>query len=102
MKKQVTNKPKRNAKGQLLPGSTANPNGRKPSGETLTDLLRSQASLELKPGETYREAVVKAIWKRAAAGDLKAAEIVFDRLEGKPHQTIAQTNEVKAEVRVIE
>lgn len=38
--KQVISKPKRNKKGQLLPGNTANPNGR-PIGKTLKEYARA-------------------------------------------------------------
>ena len=36
--KQAENKPARNAKGQLLPGNTANPNGR-PTGSTMKEYV---------------------------------------------------------------
>lgn len=100
--KQVSNKPARNAKGQLLPGSTANPNGRPKDGTSLTDLLRLQANVEIEDGRTYREVMMEMILQKAAKGDLKAAEMVFDRIEGKPHQTQHNTNESTTEVRVIE
>lgn len=39
LEKQEENKPERNEKGQLLPGSTANPNGR-PKGKTMKEYAR--------------------------------------------------------------
>jgi len=41
LEKQELNKPQRDAKGRLLPGNTANPNGR-PKGKTLKEWVREQ------------------------------------------------------------
>ena len=39
--KQVSSKVERDELGRLLPGSTANPNGRPPAGQTIVDKFRS-------------------------------------------------------------
>ena len=39
--KQVSTKVERDHLGRLLPGSTANPNGRPPAGQTIVDKFRS-------------------------------------------------------------
>jgi hypothetical protein len=66
LNKQDENKPLRNEKGQLLPGNTANPNGR-PKGQTLKEYWRQRFS-----NMTDEEKLVftqkvgnEAIWKMA-------------------------------------
>ena len=88
------------------PGQSGNPSGRPKKGTSVADLLRWKAKRKVlagpQKGKTYADAIAEVILVKAEAGDLKAAEMYFDRIEGKPHQTIAQTTETKAEVRVIE
>ena len=90
----------RNDKGQFGPGNNANPNGRPPSGTALSDLLRGKLSgklADLFPDKfatdkrTVNEAIADAVVKEVLLGrdPIKAAALVFDRLEGKPSQSIA-------------
>ncbi len=103
---QAGNKVERNADGTLKKGSTANPNGSPKKGTSVAELLRKKAARKVltgkNKGKTYGDAIAEAILDKAQGGDLKAADLFYDRIEGKPHQTIAQTTETKAEVRVIE
>lgn len=85
-------------------GHSGNPKGRPRRDFVIPDVLRAIGK-ELVSGDskaTKYEAMCQAAWDAAIAGDKSAREWIADRIEGKPHQTIAQTNEVKAEVRVIE
>ena len=102
--KQDGYKPKRNDKGQLLPGHTANPNGRPSTGIALSDLLRGKLEgrlSELLPEEyaqdkrTVNEAIADTVIKEVLSGrdPIKAAALVFDRLEGKAPQSIALKHE---------
>lgn len=64
--KQATNKPLRNEKGQLLPGQTANPNGR-PKGKTLKEYVREKlAEMLPEDREEFLKTIPKeTIWKMA-------------------------------------
>ena len=60
--KQAENKPKRDKKGRLLPGNTANPNGR-PRGKTLKE-YQAEEFRNMSDGE-------KAEWLKDVAKDTR-------------------------------
>ena len=70
--------------GQWKPGESGNPNGRPKKGEALTDKLREKV-----------DATELSEWliKEAKSGDIQAIKYVFDRIEGKPRETVHQTIE---------
>lgn len=100
------NKPARDKKGRLLPGSTANPNGRLPNEDSWADAIRKvMASKEVEillTNETGKEkryhavshkgtiksAIIGMMTAKALAGDLKAADMLIDRDVGKPSQHV--------------
>jgi hypothetical protein len=74
-------------------GQSGNPKGRPKV--NLTSILREHLQKEVPDDEakrTYGEAIVDEAVKKAAAGDLKAIEMLWSRLEGKPEQTIELTS----------
>jgi hypothetical protein len=74
-------------------GKSGNPKGRpKGTGKlpALDKLLASVLSEE-KDGQTAAEAILKALRKKAANGDIRAAETLFDRAYGKPKQHLEHT-----------
>ncbi len=71
----------RNNLGQFRPGHSGNPEGR-PKGPSLLAALKHR--LEANPEEV--DQIVMVLVSMARAGDLKAVEIVADRLDGKPTQ----------------
>lgn len=81
---QAESKPMRNEKGQLLPGHTANPNGLK-KGTRHFETLFKEAVKKVAEGEAETDDIlmVKQVIAKAKAGDLKAFEIVADRVDGK-------------------
>lgn len=79
--KQVENK-ERDENGRLLPGHTANPNGRPKKGQALTDLMREM--MEEQP--EIKKAIMARLMKGAAEGDIAFIREVLDRIEGKPLQ----------------
>ena len=93
---------KRTRTGQFKLGNNAGAKGRPKKGDSLTDLLRKQGHLIYKDGVTYRDAMIKAIYKKAVKGEIKACEMVIDRLEGKSIQTTNISSRNITEVRVIE
>lgn len=81
---QVESKPMRNEKGQLLPGFSGNPSGLK-KGTRHFETLFKEAVKKVAEGEAEADDVlmVKQVIAKAKAGDLKAFEIVADRVDGK-------------------
>ena len=71
-------------------GESGNPNGRPPKLPELDVLLAKVLGAE-KRGKTEAEHIIEAITRKAANGDVRAAEMLFDRGFGK----VAQTMEFK-------
>ena len=71
------------------PGVSGNPNGRPKIGAALSDLLRAKMD-ELHPvaGVPWRDLVVQTIMEKAISGDMRAAELVMERIDGKVSQTL--------------
>ena len=70
----------RNDKGQLLPGSVLNPGGRpRDTASKLEAMLAAATAADV-------AAIMRCMVKMAKAGDVRAADFVFDRLFGKPIQ----------------
>jgi len=67
---------------QWKKGQSGNPNGRKPKGETLTDALRQS----IDPTD-----IATKLKELADDGDLGALKYIYDRIDGKPVETINQT-----------
>jgi len=82
---QVENKPLRDEKGRLLPGNTANPNGR-PKGQSLKEFAREYLmSLPPESKKVYLDALPR--------------EMVWKMAEGQPHMT--QTTAMEGVVNLI-
>lgn len=80
-----------------MPFSKNDPNinrkGRPKKGETFAEALEREASTEVNEnGLTKRDALAKVLYKKASEGDLKAIEMIMDRVDGKPRQVVDQTN----------
>jgi len=88
LEKQELNKPERDEKGRLLPGNTANPNGR-PKGKTLTEVIRSKLE-ELSPDRrrTAMEWLADNILQDALDHDNSMRKLIWNYLEGLPKQSI--------------
>ena len=81
------------AKGNTLgnrwkPGESGNPNGRRGS---LADLFRELSDVKNGKGTTRHEAILDKVIRMAENGSLKAAEMYFSRIEGKPKEFVEQT-----------
>lgn len=77
-------KPPKNT--QFKPGQTGNPKGR-PKGSSLQRLLKDLLEFETK-GISNGAVIVEQLVKKARGGNLKAIEIVLDRIEGKARQRL--------------
>ena len=71
--KQESNKPERDEKGRLLPGNTANPNGR-PKGKTMKEFARE---FLMSMGDEEKVEWLKSLGK----------DIVWKMAEGNPHNS---------------
>lgn len=93
--------PYRIKKGQRL-----NPNGRPKGSVSLTDLLRKalQRNLEItekdgtKTKKEAREIIMAKLVCQACEGDLKATDMIFDRVEGKPKNYEPDKNDNKGTI----
>ena len=85
--KQVENKPARDELGRLLPGNTANPNGR-PKGQSLKEFWRQRLA-----DMTNEE---KEKWTKE---EKVAAELIWRMAEGQPKQDIDASVEVQSKDR---
>lgn len=65
------------------PGQSGNPAGRPPKGEALTDVLKSKINKE--------EIADKLIEIAMEKGDLAALKYIYDRVDGRPKETIEGT-----------
>src|SRR5262249_55634659 len=71
------------------PGQSGNPAGR-PKSRTLSEHLRDRLKEQFpsRSDATYGRMVAEALVDRAINGDVMAIREVYDRVEGKPKQTI--------------
>ena len=61
------------------PGQSGNPNGRPPKGQTLTDALREHID---------KDEIAALLTELAKGGDIGALKYIYDRLDGKPTETV--------------
>ena len=75
-------------------GKSGNPKGRPKKGETLTDLLREKIESPKTPREkkSRKEKIIEKLITLAEAGDLSALKYLFDRIDGKPTESIELTD----------
>lgn len=81
----------RDEQGRFLPGWKGGP-GRPPKGEALTDILRTKVDKEAIADKLLEIAMEK--------GDLAALKYIYDRLDGRPVETVNQN--VLAAPKVVE
>ncbi len=78
---------------QFKPGVSGNPHGRPKKEYCLTDILKEQGNIEDELDElgnviSRKEAIGRKLWAIAMAGDPVLLKYLFDRIDGKPLQTI--------------
>jgi hypothetical protein len=84
----------------LTKGQTNNPRGRPRKNRTLTEILAKYANTRIADnrepevkseydGMKARDALVKMMWQKAIyEKDMVAAKYIFDRIDGKPVETL--------------
>ena len=72
------------------PGQSGNPAGR-PKSITLSETLRRELAKECpeEADQTYAERIAAVLCKSAAEGNVRAAQEIADRTEGKPRQSVS-------------
>jgi len=75
-------------------GKSGNPKGRPKKGETLTDLLREKIETPKTVREklTRKEKIIEKLIALAEGGDLSALKYLFDRIDGRPKESIELTD----------
>ena len=75
-------------------GKSGNPQGRPKKGETLTDLLRERIEVPKTAKEklTRKDRIIEQLITLAEGGDLAALRYVFDRIDGRPKESIELTD----------
>ena len=73
-------------------GQSGNPNGR-PKKLPEIDKLMAEVMGEEKDGITAAQAILNMLRGKAAKGDIKAAQLLFDRAYGKSKQQIDVTSQ---------
>ena len=70
-------------------GQSGNIKGRPKSGKAMTDLLRNELNRRDIDKVPIKEKVVKALINKALEGDPTALKYVFDRLDGRPMESVS-------------
>lgn len=73
--------------GGKLKSGGVHQNAGRPKNLPALDVLMAEILADEKDGVTAAEAILKKLRQMAAAGNLKAAEMLLDRAYGKPKQT---------------
>lgn len=68
-------------------GQSGNPNGRPPKEKALTSILERYGE-EQEDGKTRKERLAEELWALALSGDLPAIKYIYDRLDGRPRETM--------------
>ena len=76
--------------------------GRPKKGQSFAEVLKEEA--ESMAGSTdlsMMQAIAKILWQKAGKGDLKAIDMLMDRIDGKPRQSIDHTTDGKEITAVV-
>jgi hypothetical protein len=77
-----------NAKSFVPGDPRINRRGRPRKGKTLTDALAKYAASKDEAGTRRGEVLAKKLFELAAGGDVAAIKYIYDRIDGKPVETV--------------
>jgi hypothetical protein len=83
----------RDKRGRITAGSVLNPNGKPKGTRHLSTILSECLSRSTNDESTHEDIIINKVIEMAENGDMRAIELVWDRLEGKATQTIHQKND---------
>jgi len=91
--KQSPKKKRSKAGGRpFKPGQSGNPLGRPKKGQAFTDILRQvgeSSEKRTRAGKIrYNQALAIKVWDKALKGTRWACELIYNRLDGKPVETV--------------
>ena len=79
---------KRNNNGQFVKGRSGNPSGR-PKNQTFTKELRAfMSGIDPVMGVQRLEYIVNILFAKACEGDIKAIQMIMNRVDGLPTQHV--------------
>ena len=78
-----------------------NRKGRPKKGTALTDILNYKLDTADNTGKMKREAVAEKIIELAICGDVTALKYIFDRVDGKPKESIEIDADVETKLKGI-
>lgn len=81
---------KRDENGRIKPGSILNPDGKPKGTKHMSTVLSQALELNNKDGLTNQEVIIQKVIDLAKEGNMKAIELVWNRVEGKSAITIDQ------------
>jgi hypothetical protein len=76
----------KNPPNQFKPGQSGNPNGRPKSGSSWREIISQAVERITDEGISKKEAITEVLTQMALDGDLRAIEVLMDRMDGKPKQ----------------
>lgn len=94
------NKPKRDEKGRLLKGFTANPNGRPEGSVSIVEGIKRKL-LEIEPEnkKTYLDLFLTRYFRKAIRdGDVGLIRDMINRIDGMPKQPVDNTGDVNINI----
>jgi hypothetical protein len=74
--------------------SRINRNGRPRRGQSLTEALEKELRKKRETGKTGKAELARTLVDLAIHGDVTALKYVYDRIDGKPTESIELTNNV--------
>jgi hypothetical protein len=80
----------RDENGRIKPGSILNPDGKPKGTKHMSKILSNALDLSNKDGLTNQEIIIQKVIDLAKEGNMKAIELVWNRVEGKTAITIDQ------------
>lgn len=82
---------RRDENGRIKPGSVLNPNGKPKGTKHLSTILSESLQEASDSGDTTnQEVIIKKVVDMAKSGDIRAIELVWNRIEGKSPLVIEQ------------
>jgi len=76
-------------------GESGNPSGRPKGSKNLSTILKEMLEAEIdvvvdgkKEKKAFKDVIIRKLIQKANNGDLRAIREIFDRVEGKPKETV--------------